>query len=272
MNKKVFTLLLLAVFILAQFGTASAAPSAVTTQGAGTFSITALPTFHSNSAFNFTWLPFQGAETSQLDDNDINELKEQLLNATIVELYDGQLGQALSQALADDEVQLLRDALLAEGFRPGVNDATAYQATWEADGDSHYAVTVVIPFRGESDYVAIYYGVTSGMEKAGAVSVSGIENYACAITGDCCTETTGEVQFRYYYVEQSVVKVKEVVGNPCTWNCVSSCVQYYGISLIAAAGCISACISCFASLWPSCIVCSVCSGVIVGCAAACCLE
>ncbi len=271
MNKKVFTLLLLAVFMLAQFGTASATPSAVTTQVAGTFTITALPTFHSNSTIDNTRLLFQGAVASQPDDNDINELKEQLLNATIVELYGRQLGQALEQALADDEVRLLRDALMAEGFRPGVNDATAYQATWEADGDSHYAVTVVIPFRGESDYVAIYYGVTSGTEKAAAVSVSGIENSACAITADCCTETTGEVQFRYYYVEQSVVKVKEGAGNPCTWNCLSSCVQYYGLSVLAAAGCIAACISCYLSAWPACIVCSACGGIVVGCAAACCL-
>lgn len=141
-----------------------------------------------------------------------------------------------------------------------------------ADSDSHYAVTVVIPFRGESDYVAIYYGVTSGTEKAAAVSVLGIENSACAITADCCTETTGEVQFRYYYVEQSVVKVKDGAGNPCTWNCLSSCVQYYGLSPLAAAGCISACISCFLSAWPDCIICSACGGVVVGCAAACCLE
>ena len=44
MNKKVFTLLLLAVFVLAQFSIASAAPAPV--KVAGDVTITALPTFH----------------------------------------------------------------------------------------------------------------------------------------------------------------------------------------------------------------------------------
>ena len=169
----------------------------------------------------------------------------------IVPLYGAELYKALSEALQNQDVKILRNAFTEDGYTPIVPDVTAYEAVDEG-------FSVIIPFKGDCLYAAIYYGHTEDFEGAGA-----------AIVYELGDEWVMDV---YEVNEEGEVTVTELRDHSCTFGCVYDCLIWMGFSPLGAASCITACIGCLGGMLPACLLCGFCSGVVLGCADICCLH
>jgi len=185
---------------------------------------------------------------------------QDILNATIVQLSGPERGKAVAQALSNEDVKLLRSALIAEGARPRVNEAEAYRATQEDESGTHEAVVLVIPFGGDPDYMGITYGKMDGRGEE-------------AIAWSVYTLNDGTLTLLLYYVEDGEVKTTEVgTRSPSCLDCTIQCVQASGLSPWTVWTCVVACVACFTPPfpWPACLICGPCAGIVIGCAMQCC--
>ncbi len=91
---------------------------------------------------------------------DMNPLHT--LNVTTIELVGKEKNKAVSDALKNDDVKLLRKALIKDGYKPDIKHATATVSSIEDEnGEASEVLTVIIPFKGGD--VAIVYTVVDGM-------------------------------------------------------------------------------------------------------------
>lgn len=173
-------------------------------------------------------------------------------------LHGDELHLAVSEALQNEDVKTLRDALIADGYTPMVDGASANNVVDMETGDTK-GLGVVISFRGEGIYSAIYYFHCLFEDT----------EYAAA---SIAYEFEDQVNMNVYKVtEEGEVTVIVVHGQSCTWNCVMDCCIARGLSGFTAAACISACITCATTGWPACFACGYCGGVVLRCAVDCCL-
>ena len=166
----------------------------------------------------------------------------------VVPLSGAELYKALSEALQNEDVKTLKDAFKERDYTPDVSDATAYKG---ADG-----FTVVIPFKGDCLYSAIYYLHAEDFKGAAAATVYEL--------GDEWVMDTYEI------TDEGELKITEIRGHSCSTGCIYDCLLFFGISPIGAVACVAACLSCMGGLLPACMVCGFCSGFILGCIDVCC--
>ncbi len=119
-----------------------------------------------------TVLPLQGVAFAE-DGGDCPccTVPEEILGATITELTGSEANVAIARALANEEVKILRLALLEVGYTPRVDQALAVSATWDDEEGTHQGLNVVIPFEGEGLGAAIIYGHIDGDEEAVATVI-----------------------------------------------------------------------------------------------------
>jgi len=87
------------------------------------------------------------------------------LTVTTIELVGSEKNIAVAEMLANEDVKLLRNALIMDGYTPAIEQATAAETTIEdEDGQTTEVLTVIMPFR-DGD-VAIAYSVIDEMGSA----------------------------------------------------------------------------------------------------------
>jgi len=175
----------------------------------------------------------------------------------ILPLSGSSLQNAVTDALTNDDVKTLRHALIMDDFTPIVNEASAKIIVDSETGEIK-GLGVTIPYQGDGLYSAIYYFncYLEDMEVAAAAT-----SY----------EHDDQVSMDVYKInEDGEVTITSLHGQSCTYNCVLACCVAAGMSPIAAAGCITACITCAVSGWPACFLCGFCGGIVLGCAIGCC--
>ena len=186
---------------------------------------------------------------------ECQECSECLSQGTVlVPLTGAEAYQALSVAMQNEDVKILRATLIQNGYTPLLGEASAYGMAGEHEG-----LGVIIPFKG-SVYGVIYYyqSHTDDLQDVRA---------AAAFKSD------DQVILKFYRVnEEGGVTVTVIAGQSCTFDCVMSCCQYMGMSYLAALGCVISCVGCATSIGgPSaCAACGVCCGIVLGCVDVCC--
>lgn len=176
----------------------------------------------------------------------------------IIPLSGAELHKTIAQALENDMVNTLKDALLHDGYTPEVNDASANIAVDEETGSVN-GFTVVIPFRGDSVYAAIYF-FHSYLEDFDQVVASVAYRFEEQVNVDI-----------YKINDEGDVDITTLHDHSCTWDCMAECCENAGLSPLAVVACISACITCYMTGLPACLVCATCGGIVIGCAIGCCL-
>lgn len=202
-------------------------------------------------------LPMQGVTLAQEPEGgDCPCCSTDVPDATVVELTGASAHKVIAQALSDSDVKVLKLALIDAGNTPRVDQARAFQAHWEDTEGRHQALLAVIPFEGNGIAAAVHYAEVDGQEQAIAVDI------------------VDSTHSWLYSVEDGKATYK-VVNNPCTYDCIANCLFAHYCNPLALAGCITACISCYAGFAPSCLLCGFCYGYCGGifgwCIGECCI-
>jgi len=83
------------------------------------------------------------------------------LNVVTIELEGSEKSKAISTALKNEDVKLVRKALIKDGYQPDVKHATAAESIVDdGNGQTSEVLTVTIPFRGGD--AAIVYSAADG--------------------------------------------------------------------------------------------------------------
>jgi len=98
-------------------------------------------------------------DTAEIHDWDIS----------VVELEGREKNKAISEALKNDDVKLLRKTLIEKGYTPRVSDASVQKVTaLGASGDVPETLFVAIPFAGEVDSAEISFSINGERTEASA--------------------------------------------------------------------------------------------------------
>ncbi|MDI6888412.1 MAG: hypothetical protein QMC78_01785 [Methanocellales archaeon] len=95
----------------------------------------------------------------------------------VVELEGKEKNKAVSEALKNEDVKLLRKTLIKDGYTPRVSDASVQKVTAPgASGDILETLVVTIPFNGDSNSAQIIFMTNSERTEVGAGITTITEN------------------------------------------------------------------------------------------------
>ncbi|UZE92557.1 MAG: hypothetical protein IB616_01735 [Methanosarcinales archaeon] len=166
-------------------------------------------------------------------------------SVSVVELEGREKNKAISEALKNKDIHLLRKALIEDGHTPCVNNAEVTQLTaFEGDETVHIETTVRIPFKAKS-----------GDESEGAILLFTKAEGACAAAAIAYSEhgDPPEPHIVIYSVVDGVVNTAEAGGY---WDCIMLCIamtcaEYW--FYCAAGG--TSCYLCISGVLPACVTC-----------------